>query len=110
MSLDIREGDILIVDDSEYQIKSCAEWSWGPNSSLDLTTITASTKRNPAIANGKIGVPVVNLSSVEVTPIDPVNPDLVPRALLESAAHELLETHADGTDVFYRLILEQLKV
>jgi len=37
-----------------------------------LKTVTASTKRSPAVASGKIGDRVVNIASLLCTPIDPL--------------------------------------
>jgi len=39
-----------------------------------LATVTASTKRIPTIASGKIGSRAVNIVSLKCTPIDPVSP------------------------------------
>jgi hypothetical protein len=27
-NLDIERGDVLVVDSTEYPIRSCAEWEW----------------------------------------------------------------------------------
>ena len=27
-AVDVREGDVLVVDGKEYPIRSCAEWTW----------------------------------------------------------------------------------
>ena len=47
MSVDVREGDVLVVSATDYPIVSCAEWVY-PYSMAGmrrLTTVTASTKR-----------------------------------------------------------------
>jgi len=109
MALDIKEGDYLIVGGSEYPIRSCAEWAWtGGNGIKSLLRVTASTKRQPAISSGKRGTPVTKLTGVKCTPLDPVDPELRNRLELDTP-HELLQTIADGSGVFYRLILEDLK-
>lgn len=58
-------------------------------------TVTASTKRAPAIAGGKRGAPVVNLASLRCMPLDPVDPELRQRLAL-TTPHELLQTFAIG--------------
>jgi len=51
-----------------------------------VASVTASTKRPPAISGGKAGVPVTNLSSIKCTrPVTPSN------------AHELEQTYQLGT-------------
>jgi hypothetical protein len=114
MSLDIKEGDVLVVGANEYPIRSCAEWSWRYSRTFRrMATVTASTKRNPALVSGKRGAPVANLTGVKCTPLDPVDPELAVK--LRSGRsdlgtpHELLVTFVDGGNVFYRLVLEDLK-
>ncbi len=105
MALDIREGDYLIVGAKSYPIRSCATWAWyNYRSMARLLRVTASTKRS----NRTTGL-AVNLTNVKCTPLDPVDPELKMRLDLKTPG-ELLQTFADGTDVFYRLILEDLKV
>jgi hypothetical protein len=36
-------------------------------------TVTASTKRNPAVSGGKIGTAVTQVASLKCTPLDPVD-------------------------------------
>jgi len=109
MSLDIKEGDVLVVGANEYPIRSCEEWSWRYSRTFRrMATVTASTKRNPALVSGKRGAPVANLSGVKCTPLDPISAELANRLELETP-HELLVSFADGGDVFYRLVLEDLK-
>ncbi len=111
MALDIREGDILTVGGNEYPIRSCSEWTHRPGSTVAMRrmcSVTAGTKRQPAIAAGKRGAPSANLSGVKCTPLDPADPDVVQRLALNTP-HELLQTVADGDGTFYRLIVEDLK-
>lgn len=109
MALDIREGDILVMSGTEYPIRSCAEWKWGAGrAGRRLMNQTASTKRSPVIVSGKRGTPTTKLSSLRCTPLDPVAPDLAQRMGLNTP-HELLETTVDGGDVFYVLVVEDLK-
>lgn len=58
------------------------------------TSVTASTKRNPAIASGKRGAAVTNISSLKCTQLDPVNPEIAERLGL-GTPHEALETFVD---------------
>lgn len=61
-----------------------------------LATVTATTKRSPAIASGKRGAPAANLTGVSCTPLDPVDPELRERIALETP-HELLQTFVVGS-------------
>jgi len=107
--LDIKEGDYLVVGVNEYPIRSCEEWTWRYGRTFKrMTTVTASTKRNPAIVSGKRGAPVTELTGVKCTPLDPISAELSNRLELETP-HELLVSFADGGNVFYRLVLEDLK-
>jgi hypothetical protein len=56
------------------------------NTFLRVATVTASTKRPPAITSGKAGVPVTNLASLKCT-----------RLVLADDAKELRETYQLGT-------------
>jgi hypothetical protein len=60
-----------------------------------LATVTASTKRSPAMAGGKVGAPAAYLGGVKCTPLDPVDPELRQRMQLETA-HELVQTFVVG--------------
>ena len=107
--LDIREGDLYVVDSREYPIRSCAEWAWSYGRAMRrLCTVTASTKRNPPIVDKKRGVPITNLTSIKSTPLDPASAEIQQRLALNTPM-ELLQTYVDGGDVFYALILEDLK-
>lgn len=112
MALDIREGDYLVVGSREYPIRACQEWTWprGRGGIRRLLALTVSTKRQPAISAGKRGAPVTLLTGVRCTPLDPipVTPEIRERLDLQTP-HESLETFVDGTDTYYRLVLEDLK-
>jgi len=109
MALDIREGDLYVVGGNEYPIRSCAEWSWRYGRAMRrFCTVTASTKRAPGMSGGKRGAPTVNLTALKSTPIDPVDPEIRQRLALNTP-NELMQTYVDGGDVFYALILEELK-
>lgn len=113
MALDIMEGDYLVVGLKEYPIRACQEWTWtrpGAAGIRRFATLTASTKRQPAIVGGKRGAPETKLTGVKHTPLDPltVTPEIRERFDLQTP-HELLETYVNGGDVFYRLVLEDLK-
>lgn len=60
-----------------------------------FATVTASTKRNPAISDGKRGEPVTQVTSLTCTPLDPVQPEIAFRQGLENP-FELLETFVDA--------------
>ena len=62
-------------------------------------TVTASTKRSPAPSSGKRGVPTTWLSSLQCTPLDPVDPETRQRLAINTP-HELLQTFVDaGLDI-----------
>lgn len=54
-------------------------------------TVTASTKRAPALSSGRRGAPVAHVTSLKCTPLDPVDPEMRQRLALNTP-HELLQT------------------
>ena len=60
-----------------------------------LATLTASTKRTPALSSGKRGAPVAYLSGLLCTPLDPVDPETRQRLQLDTP-HELKQTFVRG--------------
>ena len=110
MSINIREGDLLVVDGTEYPIKSCGEYTeFGSTPSFTrLATVTASTKRTPAAVGAIRGQPAQVLASIDITPLDPVDQELRAKVGVNSA-HELLQTFAADTTGYVFLILEDLK-
>lgn len=62
---------------------------------LRAATLTASTKRSPALSAGKRGTPSTWLASFRCTPLDPVDPETRQRLGLLTP-HEVLESYADG--------------
>lgn len=63
----------------------------------DMASVSASTKRAPAISGGKRGTPATNLTGLKVTPLDPVDPELKERLNLQTE-HELLQTFVEDVD------------
>lgn len=61
-------------------------------------TITASTKRPPAIVGGKRGEMVAHLASVQIAPLTSVSSEVALRAGLDSP-YALLQTFADDVDI-----------
>lgn len=110
MALDVREGDILVVHGREYPIRACAEWKWRhtTRSLRRMLTESCSTMRAPGVVDGKRGAPAVHLTALPCMPLDPVDAEISRRMGLETP-HELLQTILDGGDVFYSIVLEQLK-
>lgn len=109
MALDIREGDYLVNGTKEHPIKSCAEWAWSyGRGARRLMTLTVSTKRQPAMVSGKRGGRTTKLTGLKSTPLDPVNAEIRQR-LPVASPYELLQAFVDGGDVFYHLILEDIK-
>lgn len=64
-------------------------------SATDSATSTASTKRSPAVAGGKVASPVVNVSSVLIVPLCPVSAALIQELQIKSP-REMKETFAFG--------------
>jgi hypothetical protein len=56
-----------------------------------MATVTASTKRAPAISDGKRGEAVTNIASLKCFPLDPVDPEIRQRLGLNTP-HEILQT------------------
>lgn len=61
-----------------------------------LATVSASTRRPPAVSGGKRGVPATHVVSLMCTPLDPASSELVPQRLLETPM-ELLQTFVDNS-------------
>jgi predicted transcriptional regulator len=59
-------------------------------------TVTASTKRRPAVSSGKTGAATTYLASLMVAPLAPIDADLRQRLALETP-HELQQSICDGT-------------
>ena len=63
-----------------------------------FATVTASTKRPPAISSGKRGVAATNIASLQCTPLDPVDsvdPEIRQRLMLNTP-HEILQAFVEG--------------
>ena len=109
--MDIREGDILVALGKDYPIKSCADWSkQGSNtrSFSHLATVSASTKRAPALSGGKRGDATAKLIGLKCTPLDPVSAEIQKRVALDTPM-ELLQTFLTDGDGFVHLVIEDVK-
>ena len=109
--MDILEGDILVVGSREYPIKSCAEWAGsGTNTRTfqHVASVSASTKRAPAMSAGKIGAAAAKLIGLKCTPLDPVSPEIQKRVALDTPM-ELLQTVITDGNGFVHLVLEDVK-
>jgi hypothetical protein len=58
-------------------------------------TVTANTKRSPAVSGGKRGAATTLLIGLTCTPLDPVQDQIAMREVLNTP-HEVLETFVDG--------------
>ena len=108
---DIKPGDLLVVNEVEYPIRSVAEWDVDFRthaSFLRMAKKTASTKRNPGVVGGKRGDPVTNLTNLPCTPLDPVNAEIVKRLAIDTP-YELLQTFITADTVTYHLVIEDLR-
>lgn len=111
MSLDIRSGDFFTVGSISYTIRTCNPWTDRVGSTASMRrmcSVTASTKRKPAVVGAKRGLPAAKLSGLKCTPLDPPSTETLHREVTQ-APMKLLETFVDGGDTFYHLILEDLK-
>ena len=111
MAVDITNGDVLVVGTEEYPIRAVSFWAGAISAGgfARLATLTASTKRSPAVSGGKVGTPVVKEASLICTPLDPIDPEIRQRLGLDTP-HELLQTYIpDNPNGFFYLVLEELK-
>ncbi len=60
-----------------------------------LATVTASTKRQGAVASGLAGDMTVGIASLKCLPLDPATPEVLASVGLK-AFHELLQTMCEG--------------
>lgn len=67
----------------------------GSKSFARLASVTASTRRAPALVDGKRGEPTTNIVSLSCTPLDPVDPEVRQRLALDMP-HELISCLVDG--------------
>ena len=103
--MNIQSGDVLLVANREYPIRSCAEWASTHMNTLGfrrMASVSASTTRTQK------GEPTPVLTGLTCTPLDPVDPDLKRRLALESP-YELLQTFLTDGNGFVHLVLEDLK-
>lgn len=119
MTLDIREGDTLVLGGNEYPIRAVGVWKWDGAASLGMQrmlTETASTKRPPAVAGGKRGAAQTYLTGIKCSPLDPADPAWRAEVFsrdsrldtLKSYA-QMMETTVDDDGRFLRLMVEQVK-
>lgn len=112
MTLDIREGDLLVLEGStrEYPIRAVEEWPWEAGYSHAFRrrgTKRAFTKR-ASVTSGVSAAPAAYLTDLEVLRLTPVDADTQARPNLRGF-QELKETYLDGGTEFYRLVLEVVK-
>ena len=71
-------------------------------SASSMATITASTKRYPAVSSSKISAPVANLTSLPITPLQSVEAELALQANIQDF-HEVKKTFCfvDGDGDLY---------
>jgi hypothetical protein len=66
-----------------------------------LAVVTASTKRPPPLVGGKRSSPATHVVELLCTPLDPVDPEVRQRLLIDSP-HAILETYMqDSVDIAY---------
>lgn len=65
----------------------------------DLATVTASTKRSPAIVSGKRSTPTTSIASLSITPLDPVSVETMQRMSLGTPVNFYECYAAGGLDI-----------
>jgi hypothetical protein len=112
MTLDILEGDLLVVGGKSYPIKSCAEWETSRMNTSSFRRRMAikdcSTKRRGTISSSNAGTYAEHLDGLHCTPLDPVNAEIQKRVALD-APMELLQTFVTDGDGFVHLVVEDIK-
>ena len=109
--MDILEGDTLVVGSKEYPIKECGEWKTNRMNTPSFRRMaieTASTKRPPALSDGKRGAAATKLTGLRCTPLDPVSAEIRKRVALDTPM-ELLQTFITDGQGFVHLVVEDLK-
>lgn len=116
MSLDIKQGDVLVYGGRDYPIQKCNPWS-DPNTPdiamKIICNLTASTKRAPSPNASKVRTsPVECLASIKISPIDPPSFATQQSIILQGsqAPANLRECFVDGGDTFYHLIVQELLI
>jgi hypothetical protein len=112
--LDIREGDILVMNGKEYPILYCATWKDAVAGSTAtfkrMCSETASTKRPPAVSGAVRGDPEELLSSIKLTPLDPLGRHYsMMVATLPRHPYEMRAAYVDGGDTFYEILVEYIR-
>lgn len=64
-----------------------------------MASVTATTKRPPAVAGGKRGAPVAHLAALACTPLDPLDPELRERVGTRAPVEALQTLVDDAADV-----------
>lgn len=98
--LDIIDGDLLVIGGDTYLIRGVGAWSGALGDSAGfkrMATVTASTKRAPAVASNQRGVPTTNLATVKVTPFDILDDSIGASIATESPTRVLRCYAADAT-------------
>ena len=71
-------------------------------SAIDMATVTASTKRPPAVASGIVGEPVTNIASLLITPFMSASAELAMDANIQDPREaKLTYCFVDGNGALY---------
>jgi len=109
MALDIQPGDFLVVNSTEYPIRSVAHYDahgFGDSPGFALmASVSCSTKRSPAVTGSKRGAPATKLSGLSCTPLDPVDPETAFHMQMKTPYTTRQTFIDDGTD-YAKLILD----
>jgi hypothetical protein len=111
MTLNVVEGDLLVVGAKEYPIRSCAEWETEAMNTSGFRRMAkkdCSTKRAGVITSTSAGTIATSLTGLKCTPLDPVSPEIQKRVALD-APMELLQTYLTDGDGFVHLVVEEIK-
>lgn len=110
MSLDIKNGDVLVVGSVEYVIRDVSHWETHGFEQMSVfddyfATVDCSTKRPPSVAVG--GVPVENLTGLSCAPIDPIDHELRLRLGTNASVKWRQTFITNGTD-YANLYVEEI--
>lgn len=111
--IDVQEGDVLVVGEKEYPIRSCAEWDslqrTGSRAFRRMAIKHCTVKRTGTVSDSSAGATATVGGTLRCTPLDPVSPEIQKRIAFETPM-ELLQTFLTDGDGFVHLVVEDLKV
>lgn len=111
MAIDVRPGDLLVVNGREYPVVAVADWEMAFQSPgfARLATKTATVKRTTVASGKRGGAPVaVPGLTLTCTPLDPFDNSKQSTTELQTP-FVFLQTFATDSSSFVHIILENLQ-